>query len=132
MKRHKIIFATVALYAHGASLICGSAKITTSVDRSSYLSRSIDMLLRLQTSARNRTNPPHEDNTTQPKYGTNAADIADRPHHLPATTKKLNDHPTAMEEDTLPTDIVSTSIPLPLVLRYKVDISHPSTLCYAI
>jgi hypothetical protein len=41
IERHKIILATVARYAHGASIIAGSAKLATPVDRSSYLARAI-------------------------------------------------------------------------------------------
>jgi hypothetical protein len=52
-KRHKIIFASVALYAH---LLGSSAKLTTPVDRSSYRPCATNMLLRLHTSTKHR---PH-------------------------------------------------------------------------
>jgi hypothetical protein len=54
IERRKIIFATVALYAHGASPIGGSTKLATPVDRSSYLARAYDKLFRLTTSPRNQ------------------------------------------------------------------------------
>jgi hypothetical protein len=103
--RHKIISASVALYAHGASLLGSSVKIITPTDRSSYLARATDMLLRLQTSTRNRTNATQEDISTQPTHNTDAADNndTDQPHHVPATAEHPTDHPTIVE-DTLPTD----------------------------
>jgi hypothetical protein len=63
-ERHKIIFASVGLYAHGASLLGRSDKIITPVDRSSYLGRAAYMLLRLQTSTRRSLDVTHEDIST--------------------------------------------------------------------
>jgi hypothetical protein len=103
-ERQKLIFVVVAIYAHGASLLGGSAKINTPVDRSSYLAHAINMLLRLHTSARNRIDAPQEDNTTQPSDNADASNTAERIDHLPATIEQLTEHPKAMEEDTLLTD----------------------------
>jgi hypothetical protein len=52
IERHNIIFATVALFAQGASLIVGSTKLVTPADRSFYLARAIGKLVRLQNSSR--------------------------------------------------------------------------------
>jgi hypothetical protein len=62
-ERHKIIFAYVTLNAHGPSLIGGSAKLVTPVDRSSCLSQAIDKSMRLQASARLRANTHPTDNS---------------------------------------------------------------------
>jgi hypothetical protein len=125
-ERHKIIFTMVALYAHGVSLIGGSAKITPPVNRSSCLARAIDKLLRLHTSARNRTHALHEDSTSQPIDTTDVANTADRPHHLPATTKQPNDHTTVMKEDTQPTG-TPTEAPWQLVRCSKRRPQDPPT-----
>jgi hypothetical protein len=84
-QRHKIIFATIALFAHGASLIGGSAKLATPIDRSSYLARPIDKLLRVLTSSRNRPGTQRADSTSQPNDSTDANDTTDQPHSFPAT-----------------------------------------------
>jgi hypothetical protein len=57
----------------------------TSVDRSSYLARATYMLLRLQTSTRQRPYVTQEDNSSQPINNIDVAGIADQPHHVPAT-----------------------------------------------
>jgi hypothetical protein len=46
--RHKIVFASVTLNAHGSSLIGRSAKLLTPVDRSPYMVCTTVQLLRLQ------------------------------------------------------------------------------------
>jgi hypothetical protein len=81
--RCKIIFATVVLYGHGASLIGASAKLATPVDRSSYLVRTIDKLLRLHTSFRNRLETQRADNTSQPTDPTDALILPISPPHSP-------------------------------------------------
>jgi hypothetical protein len=66
IERHKNIFATVALDAHGGSLLGGLAKVATLVDRSSYLARAIDKLLLPHTSSRNQPETQRADNTSRP------------------------------------------------------------------
>jgi hypothetical protein len=104
MECDKIIFATVALYAHGASLLGGSTKKTTPVGRSSYLARAIERLLRLHTSTRQQSYAPHEDSSVMSIDNTDAANTAERPRHVPTEIEQLPEHPIAMEEDTMPTD----------------------------
>jgi hypothetical protein len=83
-ERHTFIFATVALYAHGASFLGDSAKLAIPVDCLSYLARATEQLLRLHTSPRNLPDAQLTDNISQPTDTTDYADNADRPEFLHA------------------------------------------------
>jgi hypothetical protein len=97
--RHKISFASVTLHAHGSSLLGGSAKLFTHIDRSSYLARALDMLLRL----RSATHPdPETDptvNSTQPHDPDRAGDTTNHPDAYRAANSKPLNQPTTREED---------------------------------
>jgi hypothetical protein len=86
-------------HAHGSSLLGGSAKLFTSVDRSSYLARAIDMLLRL----RSPTHPSPEmnpaDSTTQSHDPARARDTTDEPDTHFAANSQQFDQATAIEKD---------------------------------
>jgi hypothetical protein len=117
-ERHKIIFVSVALYAHGASLLDSSAKIITPADSSSYLARATDMLLRLHTSTSHRTDATHEANSTQPTDNIDIADTADQTHRVPAAVEHPTDLPIAMEEGAMLTDM-HREAPWQLVRSFK-------------
>jgi hypothetical protein len=88
--------------AHDASLIKGSAKLATPVDRSYYLARAIDKLLLLRTSPRTRPEAQRADKTSQPTDITDVFDTADRPHFFLIANEQYSDRLTAMEADTHP------------------------------
>jgi hypothetical protein len=117
MERHKIIFVSVSLNAHGSSLLTCSAKLTTHVKRSTYPAEATDTFLRLHITARARPNDnptysstsPHatneDDNTDQPTDthpGNNSPD--DQPMHIkedPGTTRARNPRPKNPNADTI-------------------------------
>jgi hypothetical protein len=64
--RRDITLSSVTLTAHGSSLIGGSAKLTTPVDRSSYLARAIYKLLRPHSTTRARPEISLTDSSAHP------------------------------------------------------------------
>jgi hypothetical protein len=111
--RHMIFFASMTLNAHGWGLIGGSAKLVTTVDRSTNLSQAIDKLLRLRATARSRANAYPTDTSTFP-YAYEEDGTADLPTETRPGDKTLEDQTMDMEEDTRPTDRpTSTLLSLP-------------------
>jgi hypothetical protein len=62
-----IIFASITVNAHGSSLIGGSAKLITAVDRSTYLFQVIDKMLHLHDTDLSRANAHPTDSSTFPR-----------------------------------------------------------------
>jgi hypothetical protein len=65
-RHYYIVFASVTLNAQGSSLIGGSAKLATPVDRSSYLAHAIDKFIRQHSTARARPEMNPADSSTHP------------------------------------------------------------------
>jgi hypothetical protein len=101
-ERHKIIFASVSMNAHGSSFIGGSAKLATVVDPSTYLADAIDMPLHLNVTARARAYANPADISTSPS-ATDDEYKADQPTDTRPGYSSMDDQPRDMEEDPITT-----------------------------
>jgi hypothetical protein len=93
-----MIFASVSLNAHGSSLVGGSVKLSTFVDRSTYLAEAISRLLRLQFTARARAYVNPTDSSPSPR-ATDDGDNLDQPTITCPGDNNPDGQPMDMEED---------------------------------
>jgi hypothetical protein len=98
----KIILASVSLNAHVSSLIGVSARLTTHVDRSSYVAKAIDRLLRLHDKSRPRSYATPRDSSISPRTADEGD--GDQLNNTRPGGNSPDDQPMDMEEDPATAD----------------------------